>query len=149
MKLNDVKIGSMYEMKVSGRLVRVRVLTETLHRTLSGYRKGFTALNLTTNRVLNLRSAARLRPLSAMLSFYLDVTKETLEATAKIGKFIEDPAKVLAAFSSVTKEITRAEAVELVHETIGLGNWLDGLRQARNGGLAIPGKGMFRACKTN
>jgi hypothetical protein len=66
MKGKDVKIGEVYEAKVSGRLARVKV-TAKLERYVycrgGGVRPStaYRAVNLATNRLLVLKSAQRLR----------------------------------------------------------------------------------------
>jgi hypothetical protein len=118
MTVAQVKIGETYLAKVSGKLVKVRVLGE---RTTYHGRTGYEAVNLSTNRTLHLKSAARLRPLPALLSFYLDANGQTTQ-------------------------ITRSEAVQLVNECIGVGEWLNSLRQARlPEGLLVLGHGLLRA----
>jgi len=63
MKKHEITIGDIYSAKVSGKIVDVRIEREYL-----GYtnRTGWLARNLTTNREITIRSAARLRPRSAV-----------------------------------------------------------------------------------
>lgn len=56
MKKDNIQIGKTYEAKVSGNLVSVRVVA-------NHSRGGFIAINLTTNRQIHLKTAARLRPI--------------------------------------------------------------------------------------
>jgi hypothetical protein len=55
MKKADVVIGNYYRAKVSGDVVRVRILREV-------YYGGWEAINLSTRRVIRIKTAARLRP---------------------------------------------------------------------------------------
>lgn len=55
MKKSEVKIGEIYFAKVSGKIVKVRLTAEKS----SG---GYFAINLSTNRQIFCRTAARLRP---------------------------------------------------------------------------------------
>src|SRR5260370_29908690 len=62
MKKRDVKIGETYLAKVSGKLVPVRITSESPYG-------GWNAVNTTTGREVRIRSAARLRrPLEATSS---------------------------------------------------------------------------------
>ena len=54
MKKRDIKIGQTYLAKVSGKLVSVRITSESPHG-------GWNAVNTTTGREVRIRSAARLR----------------------------------------------------------------------------------------
>jgi hypothetical protein len=54
MKKRDIKIGETYLAKVSGKLVPVRITSESPHG-------GWNAVNTTTGREVRIRSAARLR----------------------------------------------------------------------------------------
>lgn len=54
MKKRDVEIGAVYLVRVSGRLVPVRVTGESPYG-------GFNGVNLTTGREVRIRSAGRLR----------------------------------------------------------------------------------------
>ena len=54
MKKADVKIGSVYAVKVSGRVAPVRITNANPH-------KGWDGLNLTTSRYVRIKTAARLR----------------------------------------------------------------------------------------
>jgi hypothetical protein len=59
MKKRDIKIGETYLAKVSGKLVPVRIASESPHG-------GWNAVNTTTGREVRIRTAARLRrPLNA------------------------------------------------------------------------------------
>jgi hypothetical protein len=60
MKKDEVQIGAIYRVKVSGKLCNVRVTGE--HPTLFG-RIGYDAVNLDTHRKIFVRSPARLRRL--------------------------------------------------------------------------------------
>ena len=118
MTIKEVKVGQKYQMKVSGNLVTVEVLSE---RTGINGRTGYVAKNLNTGRTLTLRSAGRLRPLPAAVHYFVDC-------------------------NGASKEITRSEAVQTVNECVGVGRWLESLRQIRSSdGLLIPGIGRLRA----
>lgn len=54
MKKREIQLGGVYTAKVSGRLVRVRIDSESVHG-------GWNATNLATGRAVRIRSAARLR----------------------------------------------------------------------------------------
>jgi hypothetical protein len=54
MKRAEVEIGQTYRAKVSGRLVEVRILTDLA-------RGGWEVLNLSTDRTVWIKTAARLR----------------------------------------------------------------------------------------
>lgn len=54
MKKKDVQIGQTYWAKVSGRVVRVRLLSPSPY-------KGWDAINLETSRQVHIKTAARLR----------------------------------------------------------------------------------------
>jgi hypothetical protein len=54
MKKRDITIGETYLAKVSGKLVPVRITSESVHG-------GWNAVNTTTGREVRIRSAARLR----------------------------------------------------------------------------------------
>jgi hypothetical protein len=54
MKKRDIEIGQTYMAKVSGKLVPVRITTESVHG-------GWNAVNTTTGRDVRIRSADRLR----------------------------------------------------------------------------------------
>jgi hypothetical protein len=54
MKKRDIKVGETYLAKVSGKLVPVRITSESPHG-------GWNAVNTTTGREIRIRSAARLR----------------------------------------------------------------------------------------
>jgi hypothetical protein len=54
MKKRDITIGETYLAKVSGKLVPVRITSESPHG-------GWNAVNTTTGREVRIRSAARLR----------------------------------------------------------------------------------------
>lgn len=56
MKKSDIQIGSIYVVKVSGRLTRVRITREA-----GGLRGGWYGTNLGTGREVRIRSAQRLR----------------------------------------------------------------------------------------
>ena len=141
MRVNQVEVGQKYQMKVSGKVVTVHVDGETIR---CNGRTGYTVTNLSTKRTIQLKSAARLKPLLQTYRYYLDVTKGTLDATSKIGTFIEDPA-LLPSLGNVTKELTYAEAVRLVNEHVGVGSWpLSSVKARTQGGLPIPEIGRLR-----
>ena len=122
-KSKDVVVGATYEAKVSGNLVKVRV-TGTVVRTRvlgEGIRQTthYLVTNLATGKHLELRSAARLRPLPQVAHYFLDANGET-------------------------REITRPEAVDTVNQCIGVGTWAQNLVQMRGEGLLIPGIGRLR-----
>jgi len=54
MKKNDIKIGEQYIAKISGKLVPVKVVSESPYG-------GWFGLNTTTGREVRIRSAAKLR----------------------------------------------------------------------------------------
>ena len=54
MKKKDVTIGSIYEAKVSNKLVKVRIDSESIHG-------GWNATNLSTGRGVRIKTAGRLR----------------------------------------------------------------------------------------
>lgn len=54
MKKNEVKVGESYVVKVSGKLVPVRIESECPHG-------GWYGINETTGRQVRIRTAARLR----------------------------------------------------------------------------------------
>jgi hypothetical protein len=54
MKKKDVSINDVYVVKVSGKIQPVRILNENPY-------KGWDGLNLTTNRKVRIKTAARLR----------------------------------------------------------------------------------------
>ena len=56
MKSKDVQIGKTYIAKVSGKLSRVRIISEVIAPWT-----GWSGKNLDTGREINIRSAARLR----------------------------------------------------------------------------------------
>ena len=70
MKAKDVVIGGTYEATVSGKRVKVRVLNTIIRTSGLGMKARdvihYKAINLSTNRLLELRSAQRLRPLRAV-----------------------------------------------------------------------------------
>ena len=136
MRQDEVRIGNKYQAKVSNKLVTVEVLAEKIQ--YNG-RIGYEVKNLSTGRILDFRSALRLRPLPGSLMFMLDVTPETKEAAANLGT-------VYAPFNGgITKELARSEAVNLIHQQFGVGSWLSYMAQARKAeGLEIPGFGLMR-----
>lgn len=54
MRKKDVALGKVYVAKISGRLVRVRLVAESSYG-------GWDALNLATGRQVRIKSAAKLR----------------------------------------------------------------------------------------
>jgi hypothetical protein len=58
MKQKDVVVGETYYAKVSGRLSRVKILSE--HHSSITKRIGWNATNLETNRLIYIKSAMRL-----------------------------------------------------------------------------------------
>ena len=54
MKKNEIEIGKVYIMKVSGKLTKVRLVSESPYG-------GWNGLNLETNREVRIRTAAKLR----------------------------------------------------------------------------------------
>lgn len=54
MRKADVKVGGFYIAKVSGKLTRVKLLTESPYG-------GWDAVNIETNRAIRIKTAARLR----------------------------------------------------------------------------------------
>lgn len=55
MKKADVEVGAVYQAKISGRLVPVKILGE------SSTGKGWKGLNLVTDRQVTIKSAQKLR----------------------------------------------------------------------------------------
>jgi hypothetical protein len=85
---------------------------------------GWNAINTATNHEVRIRGAARLRKKVEPLAFYWDRQGER-------------------------RELPRAEAVALAHESFGVGTWLDGLRQARTAeGLKLNDGAILRARTT-
>jgi len=58
MKKADVEIGGIYAAKVSGRIAHVRI-------TGPHWFGGWTAINIRTRRCIHIKTAGRLRPISA------------------------------------------------------------------------------------
>ena len=121
MKKSDVEIGATYVAKVSGKLTTVRIVNESQHG-------GWNAINTATKHEVRIRGAARLRRKVEALAYYLDATPN------------------LAGANSSTRQISRSEAIDLVHNTFGIGTWLDNLRRARSAeGLELRGGEILRA----
>lgn len=56
MRANEIEIGKTYLVKVTGKVVPVKILCK-----VSPPHKGFTGKNLTTGKIIHLRSAGRCR----------------------------------------------------------------------------------------
>lgn len=54
MKKNDVEIGKTYEVKVSGKIQLVRIISKSVHG-------GWVGVNTSTGRNVRIRTGARLR----------------------------------------------------------------------------------------
>jgi hypothetical protein len=81
---------------------------------------GWNAVNLTTKHQVRIRGAARLKRKVELLSFYLDEGRDT-------------------------REISRPEAIGLVHDTYGIGTWIEHLAAARtSAGLELTGGRALR-----
>lgn len=55
MKKSEVTVGHIYRVRVSGQIVPVQLVRE------NAFKKGWTGLNLNTNREIHIKTAARLR----------------------------------------------------------------------------------------
>jgi len=114
---DEVVVGQIYQAKVSGKQVKVKITGETNEIYGGRTHRGWDAINLNTGRTAHFKSGQKL---SLVPRYFIDANGET-------------------------REIERAEAVQTVNECLGVGQWLPNLRQASSAeGILIPGIGRLR-----